>query len=559
MKKIKYLSSLLLASALTLSVAACGGGGEKTPGTTAGKQPEEPKKTEQKQGSEGTQKGGEATPEAQTFKVVTVRWTDAWPTDFLKTGIMKEIEDQTGVNIDWQVYYNGDWSEQKSLLLASGELPDAFFGSLCLNDNDVAQNKANLVELTELIPANMPNLMKAFENEPSLKAIITDRNNQIFSLPKKLPLRPKVNDIMYINQKWLDALDLKMPENIDDLEAVLKAFVTKDPNGNGQNDEFGYSAAQNIGGDLRHLLAPFGTMVCRDSGPYGTNFMALDENEQPIFMPIQDKFKESVKWAHKLFSEGLLDPEAFTQDDSMVRAKTQDPAGSRSGIVFGWTADAQVGVNAPDYVPVPAIAGPDGKRYAEHNPEFLDNARNELIITNSCKDPVAMLKWADAFYTDLASLQTFYGSISDGKIKANADGTYEVLVPSDGSSLDTSAWSFSMRDFGPKYMNPEFYSKVKLPADQGDGIKLAEDPINEKYIVKTFPVCSYTDEQVTRIAALSTNLYDYCKAQYAHWVVDGGIEDEWDAYLQQLDQMGLKELIEIQQDAYKAYTESLGK
>ncbi len=68
-------------------------------------------------------------------------------------------------------------------------------------------------------------------------------------------------------------------------------------------------------------------------------------------------------------------------------------------------------------------------------------------------------------------LQTFYGSISDSKIQANDDGTYEVLVPDDGSSLDTSAWSFSMRDFGPKYMNESFYDKVTLPADQGDGIK----------------------------------------------------------------------------------------
>ena len=42
----------------------------------------------------------------------------------------------------------------------------------------------------------------------------------------------------------------------------------------------------------------------------------------------------------------------------MVTAKTQDPNGSLSGIVFGWTADAQVGVNASDYVPVPALAGP---------------------------------------------------------------------------------------------------------------------------------------------------------------------------------------------------------
>ncbi len=39
--------------------------------------------------------------------------------------------------------------------------------------------------------------------------------------------------------------------------------------------------------------------------------------------------------------------------------------------------------------------------------------------------------------------------------------------------------------------------------------------------------------------------------------MDGGIDSEWDAYLEQLDAMGLQELIEIQKDAYAAYQESL--
>lgn len=72
-----------------------------------------------------------------------------------------------------------------------------------------------------------------------------------------------------------------------------------------------------------------------------------------------------------------------------------------------------MGSTAPDYEVVPALAGPDGKRYAEHNPEFLDVSRNELLITTKCEDPATLLKWADAYYTDEASLQTFYGSVSD--------------------------------------------------------------------------------------------------------------------------------------------------
>lgn len=543
MKKLSKLTALLLALLMALSLTACGGGGESS--------------ATEDSGSSTTSEAETAT--SSSFEIATVRWTDAWPTDFLETGVMKEIEEKTGVDITWQVYYNGDWAEQKSLLLASGDLPDAFWGSISLTDTDVNQNKSLFVELTDLIAENMPNLNRVFETDPSMKAIITDRNGDIYSLPKKLPLRPQVNDVMYINQTWLDALDLEMPDTYEDLEAVLEAFVTQDPNGNGENDEFGYSAQQGLGGDLRHLMAPFGTMVCRDNGTAGTNFMALDDNGEPIFMPIQENYKEAVKWVNGLYQKGLLDPECFTQDSSMVTAKTQDPSGSLSGIVFGWTADAQVGVNAKDYVPVPALAGPDGNRYAEHNPEFLDVSRNELIITTSCEDPATLLKWADEYYTDEASLQTFYGSISDGKIQANDDGTYEVLVPDDGSSLDTSAWSFSMRDFGPKYMNEEFYDKVTLPADQGDGIKLAEDPINEEYIVTTFPVCAYTEEQTQRLASLTTNIYDYCESQYSHWVVDGGIDEEWDAYLQQLDAMGLQEYISIQVDAYNAYQESLGE
>lgn len=542
MKKLSKLTALLLALLMALSLTACGGGGGESSATEDGSS-----------AATSEAEGGE-TATSSSFEIATVRWTDVWPTDFLETGVMKEIEEKTGVDITWQVYYSGDWAEQKSLLLASGDLPDAFWGSISLTDTDVNQNKSLFVELTDLIAENMPNLNRVFETDPSMKAIITDRNGEIYSLPKKLPLRPQVDFIMYINQTWLDALDLEMPDTYEDLEAVLEAFVTQDPNGNGENDEFGYSAQQGLDGDLRQLMAPFGTMVCR-----GGNYMALDDNGDPIFMPIQENYKEAVKWVNGLYQKGLLDPECFTQDSSMVTAKTQDPSGSLSGIVFGWTADAQVGVNAKDYVPVTALAGPDGNRYAEHNPEAVDVSRNELIITTSCEDPATLLKWADEYYTDEASLQTYYGSISDGKIQANDDGTYEVLVPEDGSSLDTSAWSFSMRDFGPKYMNEEFYDKVTLPADQGDGIKLAEDPINEEYIVTTFPVCAYTEEQTQRLASLTTNIYGYCESQYSHWVVDGGIDEEWDAYLQQLDAMGVQEYISIQVDAYNAYQESLGE
>ena len=65
---------------------------------------------------------GVAAAEDNTFSVAIVRWTDGWGVDFTQTAFLKEIGEATGVNIEWQPYYNSTWSDQKSLMLASGKL-----------------------------------------------------------------------------------------------------------------------------------------------------------------------------------------------------------------------------------------------------------------------------------------------------------------------------------------------------------------------------------------------------------------------------------------------------
>lgn len=496
-----------------------------------------------------------------TYTIATVRWNDTWPVDFLESGIMKELEEKHGINIEWQIYYNVDWTEQKSLLFASGDLPDAFFGSCGMTDSDISQNKAYFLELTDLIDENMPNLKAVFEKEPELLARAKDRNGEIYSLVKKLPLRPDTcGDIMYINKEWLDNLGLEVPTTIDELTAVLEAFVTQDANGDGDpTNEIGITGNKGdyvLSGCLRTILAPFGTMVSRDN-----NYMGLHDGE-PVFVPTSENYKEAVKWMYDMYQKGVIDPEFFTQEESMAMAKRQAEGGSQVGLFTGWTADAQAGLNVDQFVALEAVEGPDGKRHIENASNYLDVSDKELMITTSCENPEKLLQWADDFYTDLVSLQTFYGSIPD-QVKDNGDGTYEVLVPSDGSSLDTSAWSWSVRDFGPKYMNPEFYDKVTLPADQGDGIKLAEDEINAEYALNDnampFPMVKYTDEELSRIVSLGADIYKYVEAQFAHWVVDGGVDTEWDSYIEQLNAMGLQELIEIHMTAYEAYEASMGQ
>lgn len=553
-KSFKKLMGLLLCTAMTAGLlAGCGQGGQSakedsSPADTGAEVEEETDTT----ADAGTDE------EIPTYTITMMRWSEEWSLDFLKTGVLKELEEKHGINIDWDIRYNSDWGEQKSLLLASGDYPDAFMGYGALSASDISQNKSMFLELTDLInEENMPNLTRIFKEDPNMKAVCTERDGTIYSLPKQSGIYPEVlGDSFYINQEWLDNLGLDMPKTYEELADVLEKFVTEDADGDGDpTNEIGYS---NFAGnvlllDLRSFLAPFATMISREG-----NYMGLNGDGDPVFMPVQENYKEAVKWMHDLWQRGVLDPEYFTQDYSMFKSKLNAEGGASVGLVRGWTADAEVGTNAGQFVPLEAVEGPDGGHYVECGSPYGDRG---MVISKSCPNPEKLLAWADDFYDNLVSLQNLFGSVSEGLIIDNGDGTYTIPAPDDGTSLDTSAWNNSLREFCPGYITREFAANVILPDDQGDGAKIKEDAVNGKYVTKDhntgFPTVRYTEEEQSQMVTLQQDIHKYCEVQYAHWVTEGGIDEEWDDYLKQLDAMGLQDLIQIYEGAYAAYKETM--
>lgn len=125
---------------------------------------------------------------------------------------------------------------------------------------------------------------------------------------------------------------------------------------------------------------------------------------------------------HKLYAEGLIDQELFTQDSTMSTAKHQNPDAAIIGFSNQWIPDAAFGKWKDEYVAIPPIAGLDGKRYQSGDPVGLSLRRNELLITTSCKYPEIAVRWAEQFYTNEASIQNFWCAIGT-VIQKNDDGT----------------------------------------------------------------------------------------------------------------------------------------
>lgn len=415
--KMKKVLSLMLAATLTLSLSACGGkdSGQESQGGSkeeaSGSSQEEAPSEEEADGADageadGSQEsaggsGMQITEEPVTLTVLTTRWGNMGDS-FTNNEFLQQLEAETNVHIEWQVQSLNDWGEQKGIMLAGGELPDIIFGNQTFNDADIMNNSELFMPLDDLIDQYMPNYKKALEEMPDLKKVCTFPDGQMYSMGKNLPLRPKSCNQPIINKQWLDNLNLEVPTNVDELYEVLKAFKEQDANGNGDpNDEIPISGSKGISMDL---LNPWGIT---DLNGYK---MLVNEDGSLTYYPTCEAYKEGLKWLNKLYAEGIIDPEAFTQDDAMLTAKRQDPNVSRVGLEYAWTADSNFGQWSSEYTIIPPIAGPDGKCYTGGDVNGVSSiVRNEVMITTFCENPEVAAKWIDLFYTGEASIQNFWG------------------------------------------------------------------------------------------------------------------------------------------------------
>ena len=117
--------------------------------------------------------------------------------------------------------------------------------------------------------------------------------------------------------------------------------------------------------------------------------------------------------------------------------------------------------------------------------------------------------------------------------------------PPQGTSADAWYWDQSLRDFGPKYVEPGFSDKLILNPAAGDGLKLVTSKLGEEFVIEPFPDVIHTEEETSEISSLYKDISDYAKQTRAKWITAGGIDEEWDAYIDQMKRMGSDRYLEI--------------
>lgn len=60
-------------------------------------------------------------------------------------------------------------------------------------------------------------------------------------------------------------------------------------------------------------------------------------------------------------------------------------------------------------------------------------------------------------------------------------------------------------------------------------------------------------DEVLRLNELNLDIGSYIMEITAHWIVEGGVESEWDSYINQLNKMNVDELVKLYQTGYNRF------
>jgi hypothetical protein len=171
-----------------------------------------------------------------------------------------------------------------------------------INDIPLLMANSMIVPVTDLLKSDGQDLLK--RTPPDYFATATYKGQQMF-----MPSTWNPNLwISAVRTDWLKKLGLQTPDSIDDYTAAMNAFATKDPDGNGRKDTYGYEIDTAFYFD-DFLFHAFGAAV----GHHHNGFWRKRGNQIEIDW-IQPGMKDALTWFADNWKKGIFAPDSVTGD-----------------------------------------------------------------------------------------------------------------------------------------------------------------------------------------------------------------------------------------------------
>lgn len=576
----KRISLVLVMLMLLLTLCACGkseeqGGNQESGGGSA------------TTGDEKTQEPVELTLLTTRQTTATNNIDDVWFFQYL-SDIM---------NVDLELEQTLETNERISMMFASDSVPDIVWG-IGLGNSDVmlyGVEEGMLLDWTDLMTEElMPNLCKAREDYPEAFAASMTPDGKTYTLPCITGSSYYANTgsfsasvRIYMNQAWLAACGLEMPETLDEYLNVLRTFKEKDPMGLGENN-IPLIGNQNKDKDfVWNALGFLGTATQN----YGTAF-AIRNNE--LALPCYtEEARKFIEFYHTLYSEGLISEDYFALDQTTVRGMM---ASGYCGVLADSTLTS-VGEAYADWTALsPLTSEVNDKAIASIRPGY---STGMLYCSSKTKHPETIARIVDYLYSDEGALMYFFGPMQGTEytndvvtgwyLDEKNELTYDLVQSGEYPSPSEYAYQFIKSTLDVAGRFDHYGSQIKLTAGVEDTTKyisvpdqLTGDTMDSLAMVNytddnndghwrltqseamvnhltqiCLPAVYLSSEENKRVADLSTVINDYVSKEFAKFIVGGRPLSEFDSYYEELRRLGVEEYIDIHEKAYASFLETL--
>jgi putative aldouronate transport system substrate-binding protein len=453
----------------------------------------------------------------------------------------KIIRDKLGINLKLTLQPSSftDQDTKISVAAASNTLPDLFGVNQQLLLKIARQGLVAPVD--SLLPM-MPNRAKTHYSDP-LRNKLAMINKKLYGLCDPGAM-DRVEGVV-IRKDWLDKLGLKVPTTTDELLAVARAFTTKDPDGNGKNDTYGFGAyyessslaTAGFGRRFDYLMGAFGV-----AGMW--NFQSADKFQFNFRDP---NFRKAVEYIKKINEEKLIDPSWSAPNKDEFRARWKQ---GKFGIWWEQFAALATQANYKDFdnnfpngqiIPILPPKGPEGK-----SANGLDTANARIYAVSASamkagKGPAIakLLEW-------MASDEGYYlcgFGVEGVNFNKDANGyiTMDGIDPAKAYSQKAMQPLTQLRNL--VYVNNDIELAVRYPTYKSANGKTM-DPLA---IWKFFKNSPYVDAMGASFIDPPSNVNDFTRFYNENLVKFAlGLQPlndkTWAAFVKGMDGLGAKEI-----------------
>ena len=456
---------------------------------------------------------------------------------------VQHLEELTGINLEWEVVKASDWSTKLNLMFASEEYPDVILS--VWNDVDFEEygvTQKVLMPLDDLIEEYLPTYTERIDMEeadPTISLVASD--GQQYSVGYMNGGGDIIGNHFFVNQTWLDALNLELPTDIESLTDTLRAFKGQDLNGNGIADEIPFTTrlVNNASGGVPYFLSLFGV-------PYhDSNWLYIDNNKEVQLVPAQEGFRSCMEWLHVCYKEGLLDVELFSQDGATMNTKIN---GNQVGF-------------ASTYNPLSNWKKATAEMFSLYIPDETtliqrgyDMARPAAYITVANEHPEATMRLLDAMLDSELQWRMYWGesenAAKDRGWNYNDAGMIETWVSPDAKAetvvnrLGVCTLFFAP----PKTYGQSYVESASSLAKLGLVEEYLNKGIVQKYSYQLLNLVKLDASQNEQRALTETEVNNAVMEHMATFIKQGVTDDSWKAFQSVLDNMKADEYIKMYQD-----------